>query len=933
MTKQREIDCDEVIQIKRKNKQIEKELVVEKRLKLEEKLSKEECQAEIDELVEENSDIKKKLTRYRHDLERLQDENRSLIADYNSMMDRGDVREAEQQIALLQQLMEERLGEERVDFAREIERYQQDCEEFKIRFEQTAAELEKTRSELEGAVLYRQDDIDRLLQEKQNLKLELKAKKTKLKSLEATNEELKSQINEKERQLARQHATKSKDDNKPETERQLYEKCKEIGRLQNKVVELETSLTSKNTQFKGENTKLKEALKQLQMAQVELTRSQSDEDQTIQNEELRRNLHQAQKYLLEDQKRVQEVITSFEEQKEAFLSTFEEEKADLTEKLDKVLEANVDFEKNCIQLETTLEEKETKITALQQALKDVEAQNKDILSEENKAVKNSLATSQKEVNILKEQVARLEGNLDVKQQEATSHLKNFKKEIQALDEEKITAKSQVSELMSKIEQINADFYAKEEKFQTEIRMITVQLQQAKEQDKSLLDANTALKTQIANQIDIEADLEKRIQNLTEANRELETAKSTIVKLGGIIKGLESSCADLKAELQSKEEEIKQSGAKQDDLFNEIKEREKLCGGLEAKLLKVEEQLKGSIKNAEQEKILNQNSLAEDKGQSELKIAELTKTKELLEIQDKMMKEQIANIEKQKMSQERDACEKEKKLLGKIQELSKTNEEVLKREKQVVMQNHEMKKTLDANNLVQKSLEDEVKSLSSKLESKEQEQAATTSAMGALHKEIEDWQRKFDDLASTLADTEANIQVLAQKSAGNEKELKAQNRALKQEIEAAKSDLEVKNTELVLMAKKVDNGELLSKTICEKSAEIKAKVRYIEELDQENRKLIAETKKFERVVNELQDKVEKLEFEYDGCKQEKEIYEKELEKQKVNNHHLKNTAKDLGKAREDIQELAVKNKELLLKCEQLQAKLDQGKQPEPIQNTR
>ncbi|XP_065051363.1 synaptonemal complex protein 1-like [Rhopilema esculentum] len=932
MIKKREIDCDEVIQIKRKNKQIEKELIVEKRLRLEEKQSKEECEAEIDELMAENSDIKKKLTRYRHDLEQLQDENRSLVADYNSMMDRGDAREAEQQIALLQQLMEERLSEETADFAREIERYQQDSEEFKIRFEQTAAELEKTRSELEGAVLYRQDDIDRLLQEKQNLKLELKAKKTKLKSLEATNEKLTIQINDKERQLAKQHATKSKDDNKSETEGQLYEKRKEIEQLQNKVVELETSLTSKNTQFKEENMKLKEALQQLQMTQVKLTRSQSDEDLATQNEELRRNLHQAQKQLLEEQKRLKEVMTSLEDEKEAFLSTFEEEKADLNEKLDKVLEANVDFEKNCIQLETTLQEKEMKITALQQALKDVEAKNKDILFEENKAVKNSLATSQKEVNILKEQIARLEENLDVKQQEATSQLKNFKKEIQALDEEKITAKSQVSELMSKIEQINADFYAKEEKFQTETRMINVQLQQAKEQEKSLADANIALKAQIANQIDIEANLEKKIQNLTDANRELETANSTIANLEGIKKGLESSCVDLKAELKSKEEEIKQAEAKQDHLFNEIKERENLCGRLEAKLLKVEEQLKESIENAEQ-KILNQNSPAEDKGQSELKIAELTKTKESLEIENKMMKEQIVNIEKQKMSQERDAYEKEKELMGKIQELSKTNEEVLKREKQVVMQNHEMKKTLDAKNLLQTSLEDEMKCLSSKLESKEKEQAETTSAMGALHKENEDWQRKFDDLASTLADTEANIQVLAKRSTGNEKELKAQNRALKQEIEAAKSDLEVKNTELVLMAKKVDSGELLSKTISEKSAEIKAKDRYIEELDQENRKLITETRKFGSVVNELEEKVEKLEFEYDGCKEEKEIYEKELEKQKVNNHYLKNTAKDLAKARENIQELTAKNNELLLKCEQLQAKLDQGKKPEAIQNKR
>ena len=228
--------------IKRRMKQIEQELMVEKRLKLEVKQSKEECQAEIDELLLENEDIKKKLRQCHHDLERLHDENISLVSDYNSMMDRGEVKESEQQLCLMQELVEVKFEEVRADFVNEIERYQFEAEEFKQKFEQTAAELEKAQSELEASILYRQDDIDRLLKEKQALKGELKSKKAQLQSLEALNGKLTIHLKEKKGQLRHfQNLTSSKDSNGKlnTSETQVLEKCREIEQLQKKMEEIQ----------------------------------------------------------------------------------------------------------------------------------------------------------------------------------------------------------------------------------------------------------------------------------------------------------------------------------------------------------------------------------------------------------------------------------------------------------------------------------------------------------------------------------------------------------------------------------------------------------------------------------------------------------------------------------------------------------------------
>ncbi|XP_065069011.1 golgin subfamily A member 4-like, partial [Rhopilema esculentum] len=990
MSKEKKNEYEELIMIKRKMKQLEQELMVEKRLKLEVKQSKEECQAEIDELLLENEEIKKKLRKYHHDLERLHDENRSLVSDYNSMMDRGEVIEAEQQLNLMQELMEEKFQEVRADFVNEIERYQIEAKEFKQKFEQTAAELEKAQSELEAVVMYRQDDIDRLLKEKQALKVDLKSKKGKLQCLEALNGELKSNLKEKESQLSQFQSFSSYKESNGQldaSETPVLEKCKEIEQLHIKVEELQdinpdektlklkeelNQLKKDQLVKKGEfedlnkkNEELRQLLKELQgkllheeLSHEENVKSTKEQERKLEtslaefeqeNISLKRKLTDAEvqaqaysKQLLDmeekhreltekvdnsiERERFQSVMDQLDNQsskiegllkeKENLQTSFKEEQEDLNEKLDKVLDANVDLEKSCIDLESILEQKNATIKTLETSWKEIQENTKVTtapLTEENKILKDDLAKSLDEVAALKAQIIKLEKDLEAKK-EATERSKDIKEKIQTFEKEKVSAKGQVSDLMKKIKQIQTDIHTKEQNYQIESQKLNEQLQQARSQEKRLVEDNLNLKEKLDMQTDIVTDLDKTIQKLQEENREQDASKSSIAKINDRVAELESSCSNLKAELKSKKEEIRQSYAKQADLFKKIKDRENMCDMLEKKLSATEEQ-------AKQEKMHWQNNSKKDLEQAKSTIDELTKSKEELLTENMKLKEQVASCE-QKQKHRTTVAGKEKELSEKLRELSMKLEEMKEREKLIQKHNYEIKKTLDAKDLQQEKLEEEVKVLNLKLEAKKGEDNEAISSMDALKKEAEDWQRKFDDLTSTLSDTEANIEMIAKRSAAKEKDLEAQKQHIKEELETAKFKLKEKEAELLLMQKRSENNELLSKMVDERAEELKAKNQSIQQLDKENKKLVDETKKLERVVTELKRKTKELETDNNEMKQEKGVFEKQLEKQKTTSRILKNTENDLEKAYDKIHELKSEKKELLLKCEQLQTTLSQ-----------
>ncbi|XP_065063293.1 interaptin-like [Rhopilema esculentum] len=926
MSKQRENEFEELIIIKRKMKQLEQELMVEKRLKLEVKQSKEECQAEIDELLLENEEIKKKLRKYHHDLERLHDENRSLVSDYNSMMDRSEVIEAEQQLNLMQELMEEKFQEVRADFGNEIERYQFEAKEFKQKFEQTAAELEKAQSELEAVVLYRQDDIDRLLKEKQALKVDLKSKKAKLQCLEALNGELKSNLKEKESQLSQfQNFTSYEDGNGQldASETLILEKCREIEQLHIKVEEPQDINPDKET------LKLKEELNQLKKDQ--LVKKGEIEDLNKKNEELRQLLKELQGKLLHEELSHEENVKSTKEQErklETSLAEFEQENISLKRKLtDAEVQAQAYSKQNSQRKLTTASSGRSfnqswinsiiKALKSKTSLKEIQENTKVTtapLTEENKILKDDLAKSLDEVAALKAQIIKLEKDLEAKKQEATERSKDIKEKIKTFEKEKVSAKGQVSDLMKKIEQIQADIHTKEQNHQIESQKLNEQIQQARSQEKKLVVDNINLKEKLDMETEIVKDLDKTIQKLQEENREEDAAKSSIAKINGRVTELESSCSNLKAELKSKKEEIRQSYAKQADLFKKIKDRENMCDMLEKKLSATEEQ-------AKQEKMHWQNNSKKDLEQAKSTIDELTKSKEELLTENMKLKEQVASCE-QKQKHRITVAGKENELSEKLRELSMKLEEMKEREKLIQKHNYEIKKTLDAKDLQQQKLEDKVKVLNLKLEAKKGEENEAISSMDALKKEAEDWQRKFDDLASTLSDTEANIEMIAKRSAAKEKDLEAQKQHIKEELETAKFKLKEKEAELLLMQKRSENNELLSKMVDERAEELKAKNQSIQQLDKENKKLVDETKKLQRIVTELKRKTKELETDNNELKQGKGVFEKQLEKQKTTSRILKNTENDLEKAYDEIHELKSEKKELLLKCEQLQTTLSQ-----------
>ena len=671
--------------------------------------------------------------------------------------------------------------------------------------------------------------------------------------------------------------------------------------------------------YEQENTSLKRKLTEAEVQEQSHLKQLLDmeEKHKVLTEKLENSIERAkfESVIIELTKQSSK-IESLLKEKENLQMTFKEEQDDLNDKLDKVLDANVDLEKNCIDLEANLEQKETAIKSLEKSLKEMQERTNVTASmaDENKRLKGDLLKSHDEVAALTAQIMKLGKEFEAKEQETTMRLEDIKGNIQTFEKEKVAAKGQVSDLMRKIEQIQADIHKKEENFRIEKVQLNEQLQKSRLQEKKLVEDNMNLKGKLDTQTDIVKDLDKTIQKLQEENREHDAAKLSVVDINDRVKELEGSCSNLKVELKSKKEEIRQSYAKQADLFKKIKDRESTCEMLEKKLSATEQQ-------AKQEKMHWQSSSEKDSEQAKSAIDKLTKGKEELLTENKKLREQIANCG-QKQTSRAIISRKEKELLEKLQELSLKLEEMKEREKQIQKHNYEIKKTLDAKDLQQQKLEEEVKTLNLKLEAKEGENNDVISSMDTLKKEAEDWQRKFDDLASTLADTEYNIEISAKRSAAKEKDLEAQKQRIKDELETAKFNLKEKEAELLLMQKRSENNVLLSKIVDEKGKEIKAKNQSIQELDKEKRKLVDEVRNLEQIVNELKEKITKFEMENKKFKQEKEIYEREQEKQKTTARILKNTENDLEKTYDEIHVLKTEKKELLSECEQLQTKLSQ-----------
>ena len=168
---------------------------------MEVKRDRDECQIEIDELILENECIRKALKQQQLDFDRLKDEHSDLLGEFSSLASDRKYNEPAEQIVQAEEVLDNTFQEDKANFLRAIDSYkkkctllEQKCKKYEEKLQLNSVELEKAKKEISNCEYYRQEDIERLISEKESLKADLKANKATIQSLRIANDELNNQI-------------------------------------------------------------------------------------------------------------------------------------------------------------------------------------------------------------------------------------------------------------------------------------------------------------------------------------------------------------------------------------------------------------------------------------------------------------------------------------------------------------------------------------------------------------------------------------------------------------------------------------------------------------------------------------------------------------------------------------------------------------------
>eukprot|EP00112_Aurelia_sp_Birch-Aquarium-sp1_P002528 Seg128.2 transcript_id=Seg128.2/GoldUCD/mRNA.D3Y31 product="hypothetical protein" protein_id=Seg128.2/GoldUCD/D3Y31 len=465
--KTKESDKDIILDLETKIRRFQTELGIEKRLKNEAKQDHEDIQAELDELLSENEGLRNKLRQSKQDNERLQDERQDLIEEYKEIMENNFGEALEARILESEEIVSKNFDKERAELVQEIEQYRQYGEqleeennEFKVRMQRKVEELKEVRSALSKSESYRQQDIDRLLQEKESLKTELKKKKKNLTSLQETNQELLETISQTERELRKFQKRKSNDqeslavkDEKFELEKKLEEKELEIANLNTKIKDLQASLRCKSDceqdisgmrmKFEADLHKMEANIFERESKVAQLKRQNSDLIHELQMQE---NYHYEEKRAIQDQltqkmQRLQEIS--------------EEERHVLAEKVDQLMGQKAALQDSCKQLEAIVKRKEDAALERQAS----EARNEQV-EEENAKLAAKLQGLYEQLDEINEQNAALKDSytylqveVQEKEEAALQHLTCEARNKQYQDENAEQA-AKLQELTEQLDEIN-----------------------------------------------------------------------------------------------------------------------------------------------------------------------------------------------------------------------------------------------------------------------------------------------------------------------------------------------------------------------------------------------------------------------------------------------------------------------------------------------
>ena len=608
---------------------------------LDTKREQDEWQKEVNELLADNENMKWRLRQYKHEFGRLRNEHRELMDEYDANKYCRKSDDALGTRLLQAEAFHQRgFSDERVNLANENEGYRKKCEalqakcqDYEMQLQNAIYDLKMAGKELANVESYRQADVDKLVQDRDTLRVDLKAKKSHLQELEICNDELNYKLSQKEKEIKSLNKVQRPTNNNKksfdydELERKFKEKCQQIEELQENARELSELASTKDEN----NIELEQELHGLkvQLNAVEEEKSIREKDiyhlKTV-NEELSEHFQE-----IENEKNG--LVASLNESNAKKIHELNE----LSSKLNETLEKNIVMETRCNELEALLGEKEGLATQLQLALEE-----RDV-----KAQKLQFTVTSK--------VTGLEEDLDY-------------------------SKHEIEKLSVTVSKLQVDLSHKHSA-----------LQEAEEQKMQLEEQHENLSTKLR-------EKKKLIERNSE---ELNSAKECAKQLEGSWKDMQKVCKRLKKDLQLERQEGKNSQAKQHCL----------------------------LKNCQK----------------------ATKEKEALEKENKELRKSLevhqAEIEASLLDEKRRAAET----------LERHN--MVEHGKKIQRYNDELKKRVDAQEVKYNSFKEHMTDLESEVANYKKLAMASESKADELMQEVENWQRKFDEVSSTLVNAEGNVNMI------------------------------------------------------------------------------------------------------------------------------------------------------------------------------
>ncbi|XP_065057948.1 myosin-11-like [Rhopilema esculentum] len=870
-TRAKQRENEDLMLMEKKMRELKKELQAERRNKVEANNGREEYQREVDMLINENDNMKRRLRQYQQIIKQNEDKYEYLKADFNSIVASKDNREIEKKLLEDKQAIECRLKEERLEFAKEVKIYQKKCRGYEEKVKLINIEAEKLRFQLLDTKGCQEKEAERYAREKELLESKLRIQESTLKGIESSNKELSENLSSKDKEIAKlwkvineECRMKVSDD---EVRKLLEQKTQQVSHLQSRIKEIEKQVFyDKEEVAARKKSCLEKAEEKLQAREDEVKK-------------LEQKLEEAQVEIQKMQKETSEFQMTLQQESKA--------KRDLKEKNDQLLVMVGDLRYSNEKLQVMIKEMETEnlqSSCARENLKD------------------------KKVEALNTKISELEEEIKIQKKEIERN-KDLKEMIQKSENEKENALKFLESFKIKFEAIQSEITRKKQQFEREIISIKQDLEHEKGKGKSLAEQNSQLRNELCRHSENKDELEKAKQELENANKKIERLTENTKRLTHNTKEIEECCISLKKELQAKKDEhIKQKQVYQrkDKEFEEVvKAKEAIRKQLETRVAEAEGKFREIEKMYKKEQ---ENDYKTKLDISEKNVVQLKKDNEKLQ-------EEIARKDKS-LSVQANAMQNVKELSKQLDVLRHNLEQERARKVQGLQNDNSKNAAEDAS--LHDTLRKDIENLRVELDAKQSEVLKCKSTIDSLKKEIEYRKEKFHDISSVVKSAEKNMVEVSEKATKIETDLKKKVVDAKNELKDAKTKIKEMEKQCKVLENEVKTSKEELAAVKEQNSDMQIKNKNIEVYLQEKERLKAEVNHLQKCIKEMHEKTKCFEEERKKMNEQKRELSNEVDSRKEVAESLRKKNDELEKAFLKIKSLEVEKQELFDRYQILEA---------------